>query len=305
MAKPLYIQERPKSLKTLRGNPEAKKILREWVKRDSFPSFIMLTGPSGTGKTTLARMIAKRLGCGRGDFEELNAASTGRGIDTIRRIESQMMLSPLHGDGKVYYFDECHNMSKDAQTASLKMLEDTPGHVTFIYATTDPKKMLPTIRTRASIISMKPLNDKDMFDLLTDVCDRHDIDLEDGSLDIIVEHSGGSSRQGLVYLDQCRSMSVAEIEQAVANESANTQAIELARALMSKKPWKTVTELLKSIEEEPEGLRRMILAYAGSVILGGGKMAPRAYVLVDQFGTNYFDTGKAGLIGDCYAVYHQ
>lgn len=300
----LYKKHRPKNLKQVRGNREAKKTLRTWATTE-FPHFMLFAGPSGCGKTTVARIVAKRLGCGPGDFEELNAASTGRGIDTIKRIESQMRLAPLHGDCRVYYFDESHNMTKDAQTAGLKMLEDTPASVFFIFATTEPKRMLPTIQTRANIVTMSPLNDKDMLGLLSDVSEVEGIGMDDDALDVIIAHSGGSSRQALVYLDQCRDMSVDEVQKFVGRQDANEQAIELARALMSKKSWTVVSGLLKAIDEEPEGLRRMILGYAGKVMLGGGKMAPRAFVLVDQFGSNYFDTGRAGLIGDCFAVCHQ
>ena len=147
MTTSLAVKYRPKRLADFLGNTETVQALRALMEREEMPHTILFTGPSGTGKTTLARIVARRLQCSEHDLQELNTADF-RGIDTIRDVVRNMALCPMSGSCRVWILDEVHQLSKDAQHALLKALEDTPKHVYFLLATTDPAKLLPTIRTR-------------------------------------------------------------------------------------------------------------------------------------------------------------
>jgi DNA polymerase-3 subunit gamma/tau len=137
----LYLKHRPSLFKQVIGQDDAVNVLQQLLKGDRFPHALLLSGPSGCGKTTLARICRDKLECTGADFQELNGADT-RGIDTIREIRSHLNLRPMHGKCRIWYIDEAHKLSNDAQNALLKMLEDTPTTAYFMLATTEPNKLI-------------------------------------------------------------------------------------------------------------------------------------------------------------------
>lgn len=298
----LYRKHRPTTFKAVIGQQRAVSMLKEMVTNDRVPHALLFVGGSGCGKTTLARIIKEKMECSDNDFVEVNCADF-RGIDMVREIRNRMGLSPIGGKCRMWLIDECHQLSKDAQNALLKMLEDTPAHVYFMLATTDPQKLLTTIRTRCTEVKLVELKAADMTALLQTTAEKEGKTLSEEVLARLVEYACGSARKALVLLNQVINIEGDEAQlDAIASSDSKTKAIELARALLQKAPWAEVAAILKDLDEEPESLRRMVLSYASNVLLGGGKAAPRAFLLCDVFQHHFYDSGKPGLVTACYAV---
>lgn len=309
----LYHKYRPTKLSQVVGQPDAIRILKGFGSK-KLPHFLLFTGPSGCGKTTIARILKGLLKCHDRDFYELNCADI-RGIDMIRDIRSRMNQAPMGGRCRIWLIDEAHRLTGDAQNALLKMLEDTPSHVYFFMATTDPQKLLKTIKTRATEIKVKLLKDKEMAELLLDIIgkevsgitDENGDDLSEISDDVvdrIVDVAEGSPRKALVILNQIIGIP-SENEQldAIASSDTKAQAIELARALLNpRSTWPSVAKILKDLDDDPEQLRYMVLGYCSSVLLSGGAMAGRAFAIIEVFADNFYDSKKAGLVAACYEV---
>lgn len=292
----LYKKYRPKSLKELVGQDEAVAALTSRIKKGNVPHAIMFTGPSGTGKTTCARILRDALKCSDLDFVELNCADF-RGIDVARDIRSTVRLHPVGGESRVWLIDEAHMLTKEAQNAFLKTLEDTPAHAYFILCTTEPEKLLPTVRTRCTVIGMKPLDEKQMAVLLNGVLAGERATVSEGVYDRLIEIADGSARKALVLLEQALSLKgeAAQLNVLVASDTKQ-QVIAIARALTSQRPsWRDVAKVLKGVTEEPETVRRMVLGYFNAILLGGGKLEKRAAHVIGCLRDNVFDSGKAGL----------
>jgi DNA polymerase III gamma/tau subunit len=299
MATSLAVKYRPKLLKDFLGNEDVTKSLRSMMEREEIPHTLLFTGPSGCGKTTLARIVAARLKCSSFDFTENNAADF-RGIDSVRDILRQMTLSPMNGPCRIWLLDEAHQLSRDAQHALLKALEDTPTHVYFLLATTDPEKLLPTIKTRCVTFDVKPLSDQNMTILLDIVADKElGTPLRKEITDQIVQDSLGSARMSLSILDKILNMDAGDMLEAAKQQAANVnEAIDLCRALIGKKPWPVVAKIIKGIQQEPESVRRAVLGYAQSVLLGSNN--GQAYIVLDAFRQPFYDLGKPGLTMAAY-----
>lgn len=296
----LATKYRPKLLRDFLGNEEVTKSLRTMLEREEIPHTLLFTGPSGCGKTTLARIVAARLKCSQYDFTENNAADF-RGIDSVRDILRQMTLAPMSGPCRVWLLDECHQLSKDAQHALLKALEDTPKHVYFLLATTEPEKLLPTIKTRCVTFDVKPLNDNLMGTLLKSVLQKEGVDnVPQEALDQIVQDSLGSARMALSVLDGIINMEPADMLEAAKRTTVQQNAsIDLCRALIGKRPWKEISKIIQGLDQDPESVRRAVLGYAQAVLLKSGQ--PQAYVVMDSFRQDFFTTGKPGLTMAAYA----
>lgn len=299
----LYRRHRPKMLKQVLGQPQATEAIRTFLEKDNVPHSILFTGPSGCGKTTLARILRNKLKCTGADFQELNCADF-RGIDMVRDIRQRMGLAAMGGGSRIWLIDECHKMSNDAQNAFLKMLEEPPDHVYFMLATTDPAKLLPTIRTRCTEIRVQALPPKAMETLLQDVLAKEGASLSEEVIEKIVNVAEGSARKALVLLDQVRGLATEEEQlETIASNDAKQQGIMIARALFNPRcTWAEMAKVLKSVDEEPETLRYMVLAYATNVLLGGGKLAGLAAVVIDAFERNYYDSKRAGLVLSCWVA---
>ena len=295
----LAVKHRPKLLKDFLGNEDITKALRSMMEREEMPHTILFTGPSGCGKTTLARIFASRLKCSQRDFIENNAADF-RGIDSVRDILRQMVLAPMNGSCRVWLLDECHQLSKDAQHALLKALEDTPKHVYFLLATTEPTKLLPTIKTRCVAFDVKPLDDKVMNVLLCSIAQKEGLDgFPQEVLDQIIQDSFGSARMALSILDKIINMDSQDMLEAAKQQATEqNEAIDLCRALIGKKPWKDVAKIVQGIEQDPEQVRRAVLGYAQSVLLKSGM--GQAYFVMTAFKEPFYDLGKPGLTLACY-----
>jgi DNA polymerase III gamma/tau subunit len=281
-------------LRDFLGNENTTAALRSMMEREEIPHTILFTGPSGCGKTTLARIVAKRLKCSEHDLQELNTADF-RGIDTIRDVIRNMALCPMSGTCRVWILDEVHQISKDGQHALLKALEDTPKHVYFLLATTDPEKLLPTIRTRCVTFDVKPLSDKLMDVLLKTVIQKEGVDnVPQETIDQIVQDSLGSSRMALSVLDKIINMAPTDMLVAAKQQaSQNNAAIDLCRALIGKRPWKEIGKIIQGLDQEPESVRRAVLGYMQAVLLKGDN--PQAYIVLSAFRQPMYDTGKPGL----------
>jgi DNA polymerase III subunit gamma/tau len=223
----LTLKYRPQSIGDLVGQDDVKLALEKAFTNNKIASAYLLTGPRGAGKTSTARIIAKSLNCknkkagekatltpcgkcsscinitngGDLDVVEIDAASHG-GVDDARDLVIKASLSTINSDYKIYIIDEVHMASKDAFNALLKLFEEPPENVVFILATTEAHKVLPTIVSRCQQFRFKPINQKDCFKRLREICDIEQINISDEALKFITEESEGALRDALSMLEQ-------------------------------------------------------------------------------------------------------
>lgn len=298
----LYKKYRPQNFGDLVGQKDVVNILVEMGKAMKIPHFLLFTGPSGCGKTTIARILRKKLKCSDADFVEINAAES-RGIDTVRDIKATMGLSPLGGKCRVYLMDEVGALTGDAQNALLKMLEDTPSHVYFMFCTTDPQKLKKAIITRATVIKCKEITKEDLAGLVTGVVAKEGLPpLTDDVVKRLSYVAEGSARKALVLLDSVmRIKDAAEQIEAIEANDVKGQAIQICKALLSKSTsWNQMCQILQSVDEEPESIRWLVLSYCGAVLIKSDNA--RAALILSEFRDNWYDCKKAGLVLCCYNV---
>jgi DNA polymerase-3 subunit gamma/tau len=298
----LYKKYRPTMLEEVVGNSSVVESLDNMLSELSeCPHAFLLSGGTGCGKTTVGRIMADRLGSSGGDFREIDSADF-RGIDTVRKIIQQSQYRAMESDAIVWLMDECHQLSKDAQSAILKILEDTPKHVYFILCTTEPQKLLPTIRNRCTQYEMKPLTDVQMKGLLRKVVKAEGENLSKPVYEQIIQDSLGHPRSALQILDVVLRLDPEEQLEAAARAADNTSAsIDLCRLLIKGGGWKRVAEVLSGLkEEQPESIRRHILGYCQSILLKGDN--ERAGLVMEEMIEPFYNTGFPGLVFACYSV---
>ncbi len=218
---------RPRSFGDVTHQEHVTRTLRNAIVHGRLAQAYLFGGRRGTGKTTMARLLAMSLNCQAPGVEgptaepcgkcescqaiaggtspdviELDAASN-RGIDEIRALQENVRLLPMSGRYKVYIIDEAHQMTKDAYNAFLKTLEEPPPHVIFILATTEPERILPTVRSRCQRFDFRPVPEQDIVKRLRVVAEGEKIEATDDLLRMVARKAEGSLRDALGLLEQC------------------------------------------------------------------------------------------------------
>jgi len=292
----LHLTFRPNAWPEIIGNADTVEYLKRAVENPQRPHAYLFHGPTGCGKTTLARIFAAEIGCSGSDLAEVDVGDY-RGIDSIREIRQAMKLSPLVSACRIWILDECHRLTPDAQSALLKALEEAPRHVYFMLATTEPKKLLSAIQNRCTPCVVKPLNGVEMNKLLLRVYRRADraATIDRDALEHISFISDGCPRQGLVLLEKHIANPQAPIE---ALTSVDKEIVDLCRALIKRQSWNTVRKLLLELRsQDPEDIRRAVLGYASAVLMKGDN--PQALLLLDVFKESFYDSGWPKVVWAC------
>ena len=299
----LYLKYRPAALDEIKGNQDTVTALEQYLKNPKeCPHVFLLHGPKGTGKTTIARIIADRLGCKGNDLKELNIADF-RGIDTSREICQHAMYKPMQGACRVWILDEFHRSTKDAQSALLKIFEDTPAHVYFILCTTNPEDLLTTVKDRCTTFQMKPLTESQMKGLLRRILHEENETIPDEVYEQIAQDSLGHPRNALQILDQVLQVPM-ERRVEVARQTAVlvSESIALCRALMEAAGWKKVRNILTGLkDQDPEAIRRQVLGYCTNTLLRSDEN-DQAGLIMETFIDPFYNSPAAQLVNACYIV---
>jgi DNA polymerase-3 subunit gamma/tau len=218
----LYRKYRPQTFADVVGQEAVVRTLKNAIGSDQVRQAYLFAGPRGTGKTSMARILAKSLNCTHGptaepdgtchvclaiaagtslDVIEMDAASQ-RGIDDIRDIRDRVVLQPVEGRYKVYILDEAHQLTDAAWNALLKLIEEPPPHLVFVFCTTDLSKVLPTVRSRCQTFVFQRPRLQDLVTVLTRVADGEGIDAPPQALSLVARAARGSFRDATSTLDQ-------------------------------------------------------------------------------------------------------
>jgi DNA polymerase-3 subunit gamma/tau len=218
----LYRKHRPQSFEEVVGQEAVVRTLKNAITGGSVRQAYLFAGPRGTGKTSMARILAKGLNCAQGptpepdgtchacvsiaagtslDVVEMDAASQ-RGIDDIREIRDRVVLQPVEGRYKVYILDEAHQLTDAAWNALLKLIEEPPPHLVFVFCTTDLSKVLPTVRSRCQTFVFQRPRLPELVQVLRRVADAEGIEAPDPALALIARGARGAYRDAVSMLDQ-------------------------------------------------------------------------------------------------------
>ncbi len=227
----LYRKYRPQSFAEVVGQEAVVRTLSNAIGADAVRQAYLFAGPRGTGKTSMARILAKCLNCAQGptttpdgtchacraiaagtslDVIEMDAASQ-RGIDDIREIRDRVVLQPVEGRYKIYILDEAHQLTDAAWNALLKLIEEPPPHLVFVFCTTDLSKVLPTVRSRCQTFVFQRPSLQDLVKVLRQIADAEGIDAPDQALALVARSGRGAYRDAVSTLDQLGSATANEI----------------------------------------------------------------------------------------------
>lgn len=219
--KALYRKYRPNTFDEVAGQQHIVKTIKNALATGKIAHAYLFAGPRGTGKTTMAKLLAKALNCDEGigkqcnecknciainegthpDVLEIDAASNN-GVDEVRDLIDKVKYSTILGKYKVYIIDEVHMMTTGAFNALLKTLEEPPEHVIFILATTEPHKILPTILSRCQRYDFSKVSDDDIRNRLKDILEKENVVYNEAAINLIIKLSEGGMRDALSILDQ-------------------------------------------------------------------------------------------------------
>jgi DNA polymerase-3 subunit gamma/tau len=218
----IYRKWRPQSFEDIVGQNHITQTLKNAIKMNRIGHAYLFSGPRGVGKTTTARIFAKALNCQNGPTEtpcnecsrcirinqgqsmdvlEIDGASN-RGIEEIRELRSKIGFAPAEGKYKIYIIDEVHMLTDPAFNALLKTLEEPPGQVLFIFATTAPYKVPNTILSRCQSFYFRRISIEEMMEKLKRITEEEKINIDSSSLRLIAEGATGSMRDAESILDQ-------------------------------------------------------------------------------------------------------
>jgi DNA polymerase-3 subunit gamma/tau len=255
----LYLRWRPQIFEDVIGQDHITRTIRNALQQERIRHAYLFSGPRGTGKTTMARLLAKAVNCTHDDIQrrpcnechqcqmvnqgrfldliEIDAASH-TSVDDVRDLRDKIAFSPSEGRYKVYIIDEVHRFSGSAFDALLKTLEEPPDHAIFILATTEFDKVPATIKSRCLIFEFRRVSLRQVMDRLQQICDDEGISIDPAALELIARQGTGSVRDSISLLDQV----VADPTQHIS--------FELAQQMLGAVSRRAVQEIVQAVIEQ-------------------------------------------------------
>jgi replication-associated recombination protein RarA len=296
---PLHLKYRPKDFDDVVGQDAVVKSLRGiFTPQATVPHSFLFTGPSGTGKTTLARIIASNLGALAINILEIDAARYS-GIDSMREILNgsqyvSLGMSPV----KIIIIDECHALSKQTWQTLLKKVEEPEPHLYWIFCTTESEKVPKTIRTRCHAYDMKPVPWDLLAGYLEEIVKLEGLKIPPEFISLAARKSDGSVRQGLVFVSMLNG--IVEKAQALQLledfEAQEKGPLGLARMLCKGCKWDDARKALLEMDEQvsPETIRMTVLSYVAAALknTAGEKEAERLLAILSTFSTQPWNSSE-------------